>query len=297
MNWQARLAKKNWQWMARIAMVILVGTAALIYLIPREVAKWYAAHAIQAAAAEDFELARAKMEAAIRWNPDSAVHYAERAAIEQAAKDFEAADRYLSLAIELEPRNAGWYFSRALVRQRLGKYEAAIRDLDVYISLVTDNSLYSDLMKRRYADGLNARAYARAIANREIRQGLADVEKALLILESLGESVDTISARSAFLDTRGYLLYLAGRFDEAKVDLEKAVGLAEALMKQPLVDTTDDPLTQDRIASTRQRLNENLSVLLHHRGLVYAALQQEHAAEADFKRALELGYNPEEGVF
>jgi hypothetical protein len=46
-----------------------------------------------------------------------------------------------------------------------------------------------------------------------------------------------------------------------------------------------------------QTLNEQLSVLYHHRGLVYEKLNQLEKAVADYEQARRLGYNPDKGVW
>jgi hypothetical protein len=44
-------------------------------------------------------------------------------------------------------------------------------------------------------------------------------------------------------------------------------------------------------------LNEQLSVLYHHRGLVYQKLNQPEKARADLDQARRLGYDPSKGVW
>jgi tetratricopeptide (TPR) repeat protein len=275
-------------WRLRIGVLVVLGAGILYYVVPREIARWQMAAAMAAAADGDFELAIFKADKAIHSHPNSATLYAQRANIRRQMEDFQAAEQDLDKALDVSPSVPEFYYHRAIVRQRLSKHEAAVRDLDRYIELVTNEPLDSKKARERYADGLNSRAYVRAIGNLEITEGLSDIEKAFLVLGS--------EDSAALLDTRGYLLYLDGQYSRAKVDLEKAVGIASAELRQ-FPESAKGYFTDKQATADRKTLEQNLAVMLHHRGLVYKELQQHQAAEADLKQAKELGYDPAKGIF
>jgi tetratricopeptide (TPR) repeat protein len=143
-----------------------------------------------------------------------------------------------------------------------------------------------------YPVALNYRAYARALANQDPEKGLDDMQQAFDLLKSDNDF--------AYLDTRGYLYYLAGDVDAALSDMERAVRLAESALARFRAGQTEQ-LEQGFDVKLLRRQNElfeqNLAVLCHHRGLVYRALGREQEAADDLTRADELGYDPENGVW
>jgi tetratricopeptide (TPR) repeat protein len=127
---------------------------------------------------------------------------------------------------------------------------------------------------------LNQRAYIRALANaekkdqEELAAGLDDVERALSMQPD----------KAAFIDTRGYLLYLLGQYDEALNEMKRAIAL------------TEDVYRREYHAADSQRLREDLAVMYYHLALIQQAKDQKRDAEASFQLAEEYGYNPEAGV-
>jgi tetratricopeptide (TPR) repeat protein len=146
-----------------------------------------------------------------------------------------------------------------------------------YVAAVEDASSAIQLYGRDHEVLLNQRAYIRALANAEVKDkqeleaGLQDVDLALV------KSPDN----AAFIDTRGYLLHLLGKNEQALPVMERAIDLAG----------------QRRLYhGNLQRWQEDLAVMHFHRGLIYEALGQLDQARIDFLRAEELGYNPDAGV-
>ena len=60
-----------------------------------------------------------------------------------------------------------------------------------------------------------------------------------------------------------------------------------------------DPIDRraGRIRTPPHRRDQQFSVILHHRGEAYAALGEEEKADADIAKAIELGFNPDEGIW
>jgi tetratricopeptide (TPR) repeat protein len=160
------------------------------------------------------------------------------------------------------------YFHRSWVHCRLKNFGEAVNDATEVIQLAGDHHPNLAML-------LNQRAYIRALANAgkdELEAGLKDIERALAMTRE----------NAAYIDTRGYLLHLLGRNDEALRDMNRAIDLTGAVRLYR--------------ANEADRLREDLAVMCYHRGLVYDALGMKDKAIEDFQMADELGYNPEAGV-
>lgn len=247
-----------------------------------------------------YEDALEQVNAAIADQDDQATFYELRARIhlalsEQPGRDTKA-DLQRSLADwdRLLDDNTSYrrgYLMRAEVRQRLGRHQEAIADANLAAEWGRENSPDAD----------NAGAYFRARANLEIPKAVALAERAVSLFDIPKLQSDDEYQRqngetaAQFLDTRGYSYYRAGRTAEALADLELAVKLFEAHRERTLKAAADESEAVRR--QTQLDLDHNLAVILHHRGLARGAQGQAEAAAADVKRAAELGYNEEQGVF
>ena len=124
----------------------------------------------------------------------------------------------------------------------------------------------------KYANALNALAYQRSLANVEIAQGIIDVNKALRIGNK--------SARSAYLDTRGWLYFRAKKYEQALADLDEAVKLfRKQYAKQ---------LSREKAPES---IHRELAVMLKHRAYAYQATHRPEKYQADVKEISELGYD------
>jgi hypothetical protein len=175
---------------------------------------------------------------------------------------------------------------RSVIYCRLDKFSESLADATTAVDLATTGN----------ADVLNHRAYMRALAKQELKEGLTDVERAIKLAR---EPV------SAFLDTRGYLHHLLGNQQAALADLNQAIAITEAQRANP-EDFFERRRRRDgriigwdarQIAQKVEQLGENLAVMYHHRGEVHEKLGQDEAAAADFKQADKFGYDPAKGIF
>ena len=105
----------------------------------------------------------------------------------------------------------------------------------------------------------NNRAYNLALAGKQLERALEDVDKAL----------ELHGPDEAFLDTRGYLLYLLDRPLEALADLDSAIEL---------------------LRRHRLRSGDGAGEIYYHRALVHQKLGNRDLSDADFRRAKQLGY-------
>jgi tetratricopeptide (TPR) repeat protein len=253
-----------------------LGWAVLQPFAGRLAAGWILRHALQRFDQLDFPGALAELDRAVELLPNAPGVCFLRAKVRLEAGDVAGALAEYNRLIELNPHFAGAYAGRSVAYQRLDRHREAIEDLNKVI----------ELRPPWDAQPLNQRAYARALAaetidRKELEAGLADIQRAI-------ELAGTEDA--AFLDTRGYLLHLVGRHDEALADLDRAVSLAEADRKAA---SESGPLSP-----REARLHDHtLAVTYHHRGLVHRALGHTSQAEKDLKRGDELGYDPAKGVW
>ena len=254
--------------------------------VPAEVSRWYRDAATEAELDSDHEKALEYIDRAIQWNPHEANLFLQRAQTRLDVGQLEEALEDCNHALELEPENRlVTVYQRLLIHQRKGDHDQALVDADEIVKLSTDQPAASPMS---FDNALNLRAYARALANQQIKEGLQDIENAMV---RQGGGNDN----AAFLDTRGYLRYLDGDAEAALPDMERAVELAEArterLEDEPKPGELSVWREQERLA------RKELAVLYQHRGLVYEKLGQQEKAAQDFARALENGYSPEDGVW
>ena len=266
--------------------------------MPAEIARWYAAAAAEAELDADDQRAVQRLGQALRWRPDDPDLLVRRAELRLRLNDrtgsLDDSERALQLTVGGQQVEA--LEQRIAVFQRMGNHRAALQDADRLLELVAAApNRELQLSHGRilaYPGALNNRAYACALAERNIEQGLEDIQ---LAFDLIGSEED-----SALLDTRGYLMFLAGDLDRALTDMERAVRMAEAerlafqRLRSAQRNRGIDPRLLDRHS---QLLDQSRAVLYHHRGLVYQQLGRETEAERDLTLAQELGYDPERGIW
>jgi tetratricopeptide (TPR) repeat protein len=117
-------------------------------------------------------------------------------------------------------------------------------------------------------EALNHRAYIRALVGRDLSEALADIDAALAVRDD--EPVE-------FLDTRGFILHLLGRQQEA-------------------IDQLNQRIDRVQLARRLRWFDHSLAVMHHHRALACQAIGLEGQAEQDFEIARQKGFDPSRGV-
>lgn len=194
---------------------------------------------------------------------------------DEARSSFELALADINTAIEL---GSTWefYAQRASIHEMLDQFEEAVEDITIYLQTFPE-MLPPAKADAIYANNLNSRAYMRALGRFEIAEGLVDIDKALRILP------EDAANRYTFLDTQAYLLHLDGESEKALPIIERCVADAQAAL-------------ENASSAELPEATESLAVLIHHRGEIYEAIGEENAAAADYKKAIELGFDPRRGV-
>ncbi len=165
------------------------------------------------------------------------------------AKDWSKADALSDKLCRGNPMNPQAHILRAEVLSRLDRHQEAIAACTTGLALTPDDPLL-----------LNNRAYFRALARVEMKEALADIEAAL-----------GIARNPSYLDTRGYILYLSGKFDAAAKDY-------------------DDALRAIDIGELGQEPADSAGEILFHRGLLRKATGDAAGMKRDFAAARARGF-------
>jgi tetratricopeptide (TPR) repeat protein len=265
-------------------MFTLAAVPILYHALPREIARWHMAAAQERWLEGDLEGAVKSLSRVIESSPHHAELLRTRSEWRLELRDLDAALVDVTRAIELEPQHVGGYLLRSRIYQRLGRHDEALEDWN---TLAEENR---GLRAFGRASVLNGRAYARAVAGKELDAALVDIQEAIQIIPD----------DAALLDTRGFIQLLRGEPERALVDMERAVTLAEREYKAMsdalhtggagILDLREHKLDVARLA-------ESVAVLRYHRALVYAELGETSQAEKDLRRVRELGFEPNEQLF
>jgi tetratricopeptide (TPR) repeat protein len=278
-----------------LLLALLVGIIVPIVFGPRIlasgrnlVARWLAGQAEQKYYDGNLEGALADLDDAIEWDPTLRNLYWRRAICREAVNDLEGCLADWNKLVELlessriRPREkferlvekVQAYSRRSWIYVRLGQKESALADATRGVELLPNAVTW------------NTRAYSRAVLGVELEAGLADIEKAM---QQGGESPN-------YLDTRGYLLHLLGRNEEALTDMNRAILPTE---REKTIYSTRNMrrMSKRELKNQLQEIDHSLAVMYHHRGLIYKQLGRTQEAEKDLSESEALGYDPDNGVF
>jgi len=224
--------------------------------------------------------ALASLDRAVGWAPKHGRAVTVRMMVHLELKNWEPALDDSRRAAELEPDDDDWVGGRLKALHGLKRHRET--------AAFCGERLASHGEARTML--LNTRAYARALGEFELNEGLADIDEALKGDEQ----------NAAYIDTRGYVLLKLGRTKEALEEFEKAVALTDAEL-----EAWNDRIIELRMRQTRrqqiERLSKNLdehrAVILHHRGEAQQKLGNKAQAEADFSEARRLGFDESQGTY
>ncbi len=273
-----------------VALVGLIFGQQIVSAGHELVSRWFASRAERKFQVSDFTGALADLTTAIEWNPANIELLFRRALwrcdindlggslsdwneLIAQLKNPDPALAARNRAIDRTEYLIEAYCQRSWVFQRLGRGRESIDDANDAVKI------------RPSPRNLNLRAYARAIANMELQEGLDDINKAL------AQPLDNTIEFGTFLDTRGYLLHLLGRDDEALKDMDQAIAIATQERRMLIHQTF-----RINLREADADLKQTLAVMYHHRGLVQEKLGHNDEAQSDLRRGKEMGYDPANGV-
>lgn len=273
-----------WRWVLRggllLAGIVAVALLGLAANGTKGLANFWLARAYGRYVEGDLPGAIEQLDEGLAWFPDDSMLVFTRAQFRRQNNDLEGSLSDSNRLIEMAPDFANGYTERAQVYLRQKRYPQAIADLE----------MARNLRPTGEAEALNGLAYGRAIAGTDLEQGLAEVQQAI------DQSADS-PMLFTYLDTRGYLYHLLKRDDEALADLNRAIELGEKDRDSAAAEMKAKGVSETQARRLTELLNQSLAVMYHHRGEVNQALGHNEQAEFDLRRADELGYDPERGVF
>lgn len=262
----------------------LAGTLSIKYPNDREVIDLYAGHLINSGLAEQ---ALAVYRSHLDDEPPQLDYFTMASSIEAYLGNQEASDRYLEMALERFPRSADVHVRRGGSFMLSGRYDEALDSFRLALELADTDSLRSEILgytgdlyharweaegSRRTADMKRCyAAYDKALKINPDNESVLNNYAYFLSLEGrnldralqMSERATELSQNNAtYLDTRAWVLYRLGRYEEAKRIMRQALSL----------DRTDSP------------------ELKIHYGDILAALGDSYMAEVYWRRALEHGY-------
>lgn len=239
-------------------------------------AHWLSSRAEQKYWNGNYAGALADVNWAIGWSPHSRELYFLRAQCREKVHDLNGSLADWNEAIGMAKSSVELsllHSCRSWIYLRLERFQEAIDD-------ATQALKFSPT-----AGNLNSRAYVRAVANMELPDALADINKALA---EVGDD------NAEFLDTRGYLLHLTDHNEEALKDLDRAITSTERF-KLTLQLQRNGFDRRSWLAQIKET-DHSLAVMYHHRGLVHDKLGNKDDAQRDLQRGDLMGYNPAQGV-
>jgi tetratricopeptide (TPR) repeat protein len=144
------------------------------------------------------------LSAAIQLVPDDVNLYLSRGASHGMAGELDAAVRDFEKVLALDPQSGLAYMNRATALEKKGDYAASQRDYDKAVELVPSNWIAWD-----------GRCWLRAIVGNDLDGALADCERALQMQPNAANT----------LNTRGFVLFRQGLFDEAVASYDASIRL------------------------------------------------------------------------
>lgn len=245
------------------------------------VADYLAERAVQQYNHNDLPAALDSINRAVSWSPDKPRLWWLRAQLNFAQKDYEAALTDAQRMAELNPRDVEAFSFQRHVLHILHRHRETA-------------GLATDQLNKQIGDRaglLNDRAYARANGEFDLEPALADIDEALKLSEEDNASL---------IDTRGYVLLKLGRHQEALDEFERAIELvlAEKNRIEDMLALGPARARQNREARRLlEQCDESLAVMYHHRGETHEKLGRAVQSFRDFQFAMQLGFNPDDGVY
>jgi len=283
-----------------ILLLAIIGPCA-VQFVPHEIGRWHLAHAIRLRENGQKEAAYQELAAALQRFPDNPTLLLRRAEWRLADGKQEEALADGEQAQALAKDEPGILMKHAELLQKAGKFDQAVENW----KLVEDFSRRSGDPPRE--DALNGLAYAQSLAKVELDDALRNVTAAIDLLPS-EEPKDPVKQalhvlnRAQFLDTRGYILHLLGRNEQAITDMDNAVNALSQAHRAlgELIKSTADKSASPSSKEAQLSFNDARSsaVIHYHRSLVLNALDRKEDAEKDVETVRKLiGREPDETLF
>lgn len=295
-KWRPKLVRRA----GFLLIAIAVGVIAADF-VPKEIARWLFAAAINAheeavnarrernvaLADEKANLAQQRISRAITFDARNPRIFLQRAQWRLEQEMYAAALEDCDRAIELAPESLPIYRLRAVINLELNEWDKVLADAKRIVELAEgkgDANLW---------EPLNELAYFRALANRDLDAAEKDANRAIALLEKqINETTqaprDPAHAiyRAMLYDTRGYVHFRQGRYQQALADYHTAIrSLGRA---RELWSTWERSVPETLAANHRPWFQSSVHQCLityAHRAMAYEALGQIRNARRDLELA------------
>lgn len=293
----------RWVILAAVAIAVL---PPLVLEWNREPARWLAADAANDTERHAFQSALDKLNRALEKDPGNELFYLHRASLRlrwadqtrpwrrregEPAPSESQRQQLLRQAREDIDRVLTAESGRA-VRTLAGEIYLRLGDGAAAVQLWADAAQTPQRIRPEQL--LNQYAYMRACADLELEKGLEQANSALEFLQEPSET------RTAVIDTRGYLYYRLGRYEEALEDFNEAVEGFREQSYEPWVNegkaAAAGRMSETELMQRDTMVREAFATLLYHRMLTYEAMGNGEAAQQDLEQLKELlpGYDRHE---
>lgn len=304
-------APSRWQERAIVILIILVAVPFLFDWGQGEIAKWHLAAATDAQYRGDRAAALTAANRAAEWDPDSSRIQSTRASMMLSIGDADSAalvaDQVLAQHFqEFENRASKMNQLRLASSLNQSAYCHALASTDLQDALAHIEEAIAireglPLPKDDgYASMLDTRGYLRYLIAKKQRDDPSEPS----IEHDAAASGEVTEGPGDGSTERGETITKEERYQQtlsdALDDLETAVAIYKQALKIERAGIEHDArlvIDHAPLKFRRRSLDESMSVLLHHRGLVYQAIGKVVAAEKDLEQAKRLGYDPENGVW
>ena len=275
-RWVEEKSISKWIVIPMLLFVLIVGgTAAYILSRPRLRVDALVAQAKASSDRQDYREAVFQLTHAIELKPKDATLYAKRARVYYLMKqDKNAADDYRRASQLDEDSPLKLYQRWTTVLLRSGDFSGAMKTCDL------EHDRSKTVVEKVVA--LNKWAYVAALAEVDLKKAL---KRANLVIKECEKN--NIGILAACLDTRGFVHYKLGNYQEGLEDMERAV-IGGELRWRTYRGLRNDKRYREYI----QDLQHSMAVFYYHRALLYKAVGETDAAEADLEKVIEFGETP-----
>ena len=268
----------------RLVIVALAAAVILPALLLPEIApairqlvvEWSLEQALEREARDDLAGAIGEIGRAIRWHGEDVDLLCMRSMLRLEDRDAAGALEDAGRAAAIAPTSPQPLRVRALAHVVLGNADAALADAELVVDIAAPGD----------PDALNHRAYIRALVGRDLPEALADIDAAIA---SQGDAAPEL------LDTRGFILHLLGRTQEAIDQLNVAIDRMQQNRRR--LTGLSGRVERTELARRLRMLDHGLAVMLHHRALACEKAGLEEQAKQDFTLAKKKGFDPSRGIF
>jgi len=186
----------------------------------------------------DFDKAIPEYDKAIELSPDNAKIYYLRGYAKENLEDRTGAINDFAMAIKLNPADTASYYEKAMVEEYIQKYDDAIVDISKFIELVPDDA-YAYILKASCEAKVgnyetSVKDYTKALSLNPENEDKNDIylqrAYAYIEIKDYSKAIDDFNTllkeepqNSRYLTKRGYAKKLAGDFQGALADANKAI--------------------------------------------------------------------------